>query len=147
MRKTAALAALLLVLCGLMAATGATAEDRCPQSPDFSGPCPKIQFSPNYKITKRFIQLQVKTSIKARIAVSGDLPGLGETPGLRKTIPAGRFVTFNLAIPLVLENHLHRIGPKESLPVRFVARVNHVTGNVSTDRLLVRIPGRFGEKR
>jgi hypothetical protein len=145
MRKTAALAALLLVLCGLVAAPGATAEDRCPQSPDFSGPCPKIQFSPHYKVTKRFIQLKVKTSIGARIAVSGQLPGLGESPGLRKTIPAGKFVPFNLAIPLVLNNHLHRIGPKEFLPVKFIARVNHVTGNVSTDRLVVRIPGRFGE--
>jgi hypothetical protein len=145
MRKTAALATLLLVLYGLATAAGAAAEDRCPQSPDFSGPCPKIQFSPHYKVTKRFIQLKVKTSIEARIAVSGDLPGLGESPGLRKTIPAGKFVPFNLEIPLVLNNHLHRIGPDEFLPVKFIARVNHVTGNVSTDRLTVRIPGRFGK--
>jgi hypothetical protein len=143
MRKTAYLAALLLVLCGLTAAGSATAADGCPESPDFSGPCPKLQFSPNYKVTKRFIQLKVKTTIGARIAVSGQLPGLGESPGLRKTITAGKFVPFNLEIPLVLNNHLHRIGPHEFLKVPLVARVNHVTGNISTAHLTVRIPGRF----
>jgi len=144
MRKASAFVALLLVSCGLLAGTGAAAEDRCPQSPDFSGPCPRLQFSPHYTVTKRFIEVKVKTTIKARVAVSGQLPGLGESPGLRKTIPAGKFVKFDLGIPLVLNNHLHRIGPKEFLNVPFVARVNHVTGNVSTAHLTVRIPGRFG---
>jgi hypothetical protein len=143
MRKASAFVAFLLVSLGLLVGTGA-AEDRCPQSPDFSGPCPRLEFSPNYKVTKKFIELKVKTSIKARVAVTGELPGLGESPGLRKTIPAGKFVAFDLAIPLVLNNHLHRIGPKEFLPVRFVARVNHVTGNVSAARLNVRLPGRAG---
>jgi hypothetical protein len=90
------------------------------------------------------VQVKVKTSIEARVAVSGLLPGLGESLGTRKTIPAGKFVTFNLTIPLTLDNHLHRLSAHESLPVKFVARVNHVTGNVSTDRMIVRIPGREG---
>jgi hypothetical protein len=144
MRKPLALAALMLVSAGLLLPTTAAAEDRCPQSPDFSGPCPVLHFAPNYKVFKKTVQVKVKTSIEARIAVSGLLPGLGESLGTRKTIPAGKFVTFNLTIPLTLDNHLHRLSPHESLPVKFVARVNHVTGNVSTDRLIVRIPGREG---
>jgi hypothetical protein len=142
MRKAAAFVALLLVLCSLSVGTGAAAEDRCPQSPDFSGPCPVLHFAPSYKVTKRFVQVKVKTNIEARVAVTGLLPGLGESLGTRKTIPAGQFVPFNLEIPRTLNSHLHRVGPREFLKVPFVARVNHVTGNVSTDRLTVRIPGR-----
>lgn len=145
MRKATAFVALSLVSFGLPAGTGVAAEDRCPQSPDFAGPCPVLHFSPSYKVTKRFVEVKVKTTIKARVAVTGELPGLGESLGLRKTIPAGKFVKFDLEIPRVLDNHLHRIGPREFLKVPFVARVNHVTGNVSTDRLTVRMPGRFGE--
>jgi hypothetical protein len=144
MSKPMTLVVLLLVSAGLLAPTGAGAEDRCPQSPDFSGPCPVLHFAPTYKVFKRTVQVKVKTSIEARVAVSGLLPGLGESLGTRKTIPAGKFATFTLAIPLTLNNHLHRLSPHESLPVRFVARVNHVTGNVSTARLVVRIPGREG---
>jgi hypothetical protein len=144
MRKLVALVALALVSAGLLVPTAAAAEDRCPQSPDFSGPCPVLHFAPNYKVFKRTVQVKVKTSMEARIAVSGLLPGLGESLGARKTIPAGQFVTFNLTIPLTLDNHLHRVSPHESMPVKFTARVNHVTGNVSTDRMIVRIPGREG---
>jgi hypothetical protein len=144
MRKLVTLVALALVSAGLLVPTTAGAEDKCPQSPDFSGPCPVLRFAPNYKVFKRTVQVKVKTSIEARIAVSGLLPGLGESLGTRKTIPAGKFVTFNLTIPLTLDNHLHRLSPHESLPVKFVARVNHVTGNVSTARMIVRIPGREG---
>jgi hypothetical protein len=144
MRKLLALAGLLLVSGCLLVPTAAGAEDRCPQSPDFSGPCPVLHFAPTYKVTKRTVQVKVKTSIEARIAVSGLLPGLGESLGTRKTIPAGKFVPFTLTIPPTLNNHLHRLSPHESLPVKFVARVNHVTGNVSTARLIVRIPGREG---
>ncbi len=143
MRKSLALAALLLVSALLLVPTAA-AEDQCPQSPDFSGPCPVLHFAPNYKVFKRTVQVKVKTSIEARIAVSGLLPGLGESLGTRKTIPAGKFVTFKLTIPLTLDNHLHRLSPHETLPVKFVARVNHVTGNVSTARMIVRMPGRQG---
>ena len=143
MRKSLALAALLLVSALLLVPTAA-AEDRCPQSPDFSGPCPVLHFAPTYKVFKRTVQVKVKTSLEARVAVSGLLPGLGESMGTRKTIPAGKFVTFNLTIPPALDNHLHRPSPHEALPVKFVARVNHVTGNVSTDRMIVRIPGRQG---
>ncbi len=144
MRKLVTLVGLLLVSAALLVPTAAAAEDMCPQSPDFSGPCPVLHFAPNYKVFEHTVQVKVKTSIEARIAVSGLLPGLGESLGTRKTIPAGKFVTFNLTIPLTLENHLHRLSPHESLPVKFVARVNHVTGNVSTDRMIVRIPGREG---
>jgi hypothetical protein len=144
MRKLVTLVGLLLVSVALLVPTTAAAEDRCPQSPDFSGPCPVLHFAPNYKVFKRTVQVKVKTSIEARIAVSGLLPGLGESLGTRKTIPAGKFVTFNLTIPLTLNNHLHRLSPHESLPVKFIARVNHVTGNVSTARMIVRIPGREG---
>jgi hypothetical protein len=144
MRKSLALAALLLVSALLPVPTAAAAEDQCPQSPDFSGPCPVLHFAPTYKVFKRTVQVKVKTSIEARVAVSGLLPGLGESLGTRKTIPAGNFIIFNLTIPLALDNHLHRLSPHETLPVKFVARVNHVTGNVSTDRMIVRMPGRQG---
>ena len=138
------LVGVLSVSACLLVPAAATADDRCPQSPDFSGPCPVLHFAPNYKVFKKTVEVRVKTSVEARIAVSGLLPGLGESLGTRKTIPAGKFVTFNLTIPLTLENHLHRLSPHESLPVKFVARVNHVTGNVSTARLIVRMPGREG---
>lgn len=134
----------LLVSAVLVLPTAAAAEDQCPQNPDFSGPCPVLHFAPTYKVFKRTVQVAVRTSIEARVAVSGLLPGLGESLGARKTIPAGNFVTFNLTIPRALDNHLHRIGPHETLPVRFVARVNHVTGNVSTARMIVLMPGRKG---
>jgi len=144
MRKLLALAAPLLLSAALLVPTAAAAEDNCPQSPDFSGPCPVLHFAPSYKVFKRTVQVKVKSSLEARVAVSGLLPGLGESLGTRKTIPAGKFVTFNLTIPLTLNNHLHRLSPHETLPVKFVARVNHVTGNVSTDRMIVRLPGRQG---
>lgn len=144
MRKLVLLIGLSLLAAGLLVPTTAAAEDKCPQSPDFSGPCPVLHFAPHYKVTKRAVLVKVKTSIEARIAVSGLLPGLGESLGTRKTIPAGNFVTFNLTIPRPLDNHLRRLSPHETLPVKFIARVNHVTGNVSTARLTVRMPGRQG---
>jgi hypothetical protein len=147
MRKLVLLLCLLLLSAGVLVPAAAAAEDKCPQSPDFSGPCPVLHFAPTYKVFKRTVQVKVKTSLEARIAVSGLLPGLGESLGTRKTIPAGKFVTFTLTIPLTLNNHLHRLSPHESLPVKFIARVNHVTGNVSTARLTVRMPGREGTQR
>jgi hypothetical protein len=144
MRKLVPLVALLLVSAGLLVPSAAAAEDRCPQSQDFSGPCPVLHFAPTYNVFMRTVQVHVKTSIEARIAVSGLLPGLGESLGTRKTVPAGHYVTLNLTIPLTLENHLHRLSPHESLSVKFVARVNHVTGNVSSARMIVRMPGREG---
>jgi hypothetical protein len=115
-----------------------------PAEPRLLRTLPGPPLAPNYKVFKRTVQVKVKTSIEARIAVSGLLPGLGESLGTRKTIPAGQFVTFSLTIPLTLDNHLHRLSPHESLPVKFTARVNHVTGNVSTARMIARIPGREG---
>ncbi len=144
MRKLVALIGLSLLAAGLLLPSAAGAEDKCPQSPDFSGPCPVLHFAPTYKVNRKTVQVKVKTSIEARVAVSGLLPGLGESLGTRKTIPAGEFVTFTMTIPLTLDNHLHRLSPHETLPVKFVARVNHVTGNVSTARLTVKMPGREG---
>jgi len=141
--KLSGLAALAFIVGGLLFTTSAVAaQDGCPESPDFEGPCPVLHFAPDYKVTDHAVQVKVKTSIGARIAVSGVLPGLGTSMGTRKTIVAGRFVPFELVIPPALNERLHRLGPGRSLRVRLVARVNHVTGNVSTDRLVVRIPGR-----
>jgi hypothetical protein len=141
--KLSGFAALAFVLGGLLFSGSAFAvQDGCPQSPDFEGPCPVLHFAPHYKVTDQAVRVRVKTSIGARIAVSGVLPGLGTSLGTRKTIAAGAFVPFDLAIPPALNERLHRLGPGRSLRVRLVARVNHVTGNVSTDRLVVHIPGR-----
>jgi hypothetical protein len=142
-RKLPGLAVLVVVLGSpLFATSAAAAHDGCPQSDDFEGPCPVLHFAPHYKVTDRAVQVKVKTSIGARIAVSGVLPGLGTSMGTRQTIAAGKFVPFRLAIPPALNERLHRLGPSRSLRVQLVARVNHVTGNVSTARLVVHIPGR-----
>jgi len=121
---------------------GDLTQDGCPQSADYHGACPILHFAPAYTVGSGAVQVQVKSSAKARVAVTGVLPGLGTSLGARKTIAPGKFSTFSLAIPPALASRLGRIDSGRSLPVRLVARVNHVVGNVSTDRLKVRLPGR-----
>ena len=121
---------------------GDLTQDGCPQSADFHSACPVLHFSPGYKVGNRTIGVKVRSSVKARVAVSGLLPQLGASTGARKTIPARKPTTFRLAITPVLNEILHRLDSSKTLRVPFVARVNHVPGNVSTDRLTVRVPGR-----
>ncbi len=121
---------------------GDLTQDGCPQSADFHGPCPVLHFSPAYEVGAHTITVSVRSSLRARVAVSGLLPQLGASTGARKTIPAHKLTPFRLAITPVLEGMLHRLDPSRTLRVPFVARVNHVTGNVSTARLTVRLRGR-----
>lgn len=121
---------------------GDLTQDGCPQSADFHGACPVLRFSPGYKIGDRTIRVTVRSSVRARVAVSGLLPQLGASTGARKTIPARKPTPFRLAITPVLHGILNRLDSSKTLKVPFIARVNHVPGNVSTDRLTVRIPGR-----
>jgi len=121
---------------------GDLTQDGCPQGAEYHGACPTLHFAPAYTVGAGSVQVQVKSSAGARVAVTGKLPGLGTSLGTRKTIPAGRYTTFSLAIPPALGAQLRHLDSRKSLRVPLVARVNHVTGNVSTDRLTVRIPGR-----
>ena len=121
---------------------GDLTQDRCPESRDFHGACPVLHFAPRYKVGARTISVKVRSSVRARVAVSGLLPQLGASTGLRKTIPGGKWTAFNLSITPVMHQMLNRLSPRKTLEVPFVARVNHVPGNVSTDHLTVRIPGR-----
>lgn len=86
--------------------------------------------------------MKVRSSVKARVAVSGLLPQLGASIGLRKTIPGRKPTTFRLELSPVLKKMLQRLDSSKTLGVPFVARVNHVPGNIGTDRLTVRLPGR-----
>lgn len=121
---------------------GDLTQDGCPQSRDFHGPCPVLHFAPGYEVGPRAIRVRVRSSVRARVAVSGLLPQLGASMGARKTIPAHRLTTFRLAITPVLREMLQRLDSSRTLRIPFLARVNHVPGNVSTDRLTVRVPGR-----
>lgn len=121
---------------------GDLTQDGCPQSADFHAACPTIHFAPHYKVSSGAVQVRVKSSVKARIAVSGVLPGLGTSLGTRKMIAAKKFSTFKLEIPPALDSQLRHLDSSKSLRVPLVARVNHVPGNVSTDRLTALLPGR-----
>ncbi|OJU85855.1 MAG: hypothetical protein BGO11_17750 [Solirubrobacterales bacterium 70-9] len=121
---------------------GDLTQDGCPQGAEYHGACPVLHFAPGYTVGNGSVQVQVKSSLGARVAVTGVLPGLGTSLGTRKTIAAGKLTTFNLAIPPALGAQLRKLDSHKSLRVPLVARVNRVTGNVSTDRMTVRIPGR-----
>jgi hypothetical protein len=121
---------------------GDESQDGCPQSPDYQGACPVLRFAPGYEVGSGAVQVKLRSSAGARVAVNGVVPGLGTSLGTRKTVAAGRLSTFRLAIPPALAAKLADLDRHRSLPVRLVARVNHVTGNVSSDRLTVRLPGR-----
>lgn len=121
---------------------GDLTQDGCPQSADYHGACPVLHFAPGYTVGSDAVRVRVKSSLQARVAVTGVLPGLGTSLGTRKTIAPGKYSTFSLAIPPALAAKLNRVDSHRSLSVRLVARVNHVVGNVSTDRMKVRLPGR-----
>jgi hypothetical protein len=121
---------------------GDISQDGCPQSADFHSACPVLHFAPRYEVGDRAIRVKVRSSLRARVAVSGLLPQLGASTGARKTIPAKKLTTFRLLITPVLNEMLHKLDSSKTLRIPFVARVNHVPGNVSTDRLTVRVPGR-----
>jgi hypothetical protein len=121
---------------------GDLTQDGCPQSADYHGACPILRFAPGYTVGDSAVQVRVKSSARARVAVTGVLPGLGTSLGARKTIAPGKLSTFSLTIPPALAAKLGRMDSARSLPLHLVARVNHVVGNVSTDRLTVRLPGR-----
>lgn len=121
---------------------GDLTQDGCPQSADFHSACPVLHFASGYEVGARAIRVRVRSSVRARVAVSGLLPQLGASMGARKTIPAHKLTAFRLAITPVLDKMLHRLDSSKTLRIPFVARVNHVPGNISTDRLTVRVPGR-----
>jgi hypothetical protein len=121
---------------------GEATRDLCPQSEDFSGPCPVLHISPNYQVTQKAILVKVSSSLEARVAVDALRPELGASSTERKTIPARTPTTFRLEIGNVLNGLLQRIPPRKTLPVKIIARVNHVTGNVSADRITIHLPGR-----
>jgi hypothetical protein len=121
---------------------GDLTQDGCPQSPDYQGACPTLNFAPGYRVGDGAVRVKVRSSAAARVAVTGVLPGLGTSLGARKKIAPGRLSTFSLAIPPALDAKLRRLDSRRSLPIRLVARVAHVTGNVSTDRLTLHLPGR-----
>jgi hypothetical protein len=121
---------------------GEPTRDLCPESDDFSGPCPVIHLSPHFEVKEKAILVQVRSSLEARVAVSALRHELGASSVERKTIPARTPTTFRLVIGNVMNGLLHRIPPRKTLPVQIIARVNHVTGNVSADRMTIHIPGR-----
>ncbi|MBS1890953.1 MAG: hypothetical protein JST59_06655 [Actinobacteria bacterium] len=121
---------------------GDLTQDACPQGADYQGPCPTISFAPSYTVGTKSVQVQVRSSAKARVAVSGLVPSA--SPGVNKAIAPGRLASFSLSIPHSLIAKLERLDPSRSLSARLVARVPDVTGSVSTDRLTVRLPGRRG---
>lgn len=117
---------------------GDLTQDACPQGAEYQGPCPTIHFAPSYAVGTESVRVQVRSSAKARVAVTG----LGTPPKVEKTVAPGRPTTFNLSIPRSLAMKLEGLDPSRSVGVRLVASVPHVAGNVSTDRLRVRLPGR-----
>ncbi len=121
---------------------GDLTQDGCPQSAEYHGACPVLHFAPSYEIGARAIRVRVRSSLRARVAVSGLLPHRGAAMGAMKTIPPHRLTTFRLGITPALHRMLRRLDSRKALRIPFVARVDHMAGNVGTDRLTVRVPGR-----
>jgi hypothetical protein len=117
---------------------GDLTQDACPQGAAYQGPCPVVHFATGYTVGRKFVQVKVGSSAKASVAITG----LGASAKVEKTIAAGRSSSFSLSIPPALATRLESLDPSKSVGVRLVARVPRVAGNVSTDRLLVRLPGR-----
>ena len=143
MRRLLAVLLPALALTLLLSASAAGRQrDGCPESDDFSGPCPHLTLSPHYKVKEKAILVTISSSLEARVAAQALRPELGASSTERKTIPARTPTTFRLVIGTVMNGLLHRIPPSKTLAVEILARVNHVTGNVSAARMTIHIPGR-----
>lgn len=126
---------------GIDAAMQEVAGDDCPQSAAFRTTCPAVDFSPEYSITPGAIEVQVKSSARTPVAVTAPLPGRGMLK-LEKTLAPGELSAFRLPISDGLGSRLRRLDSSRSLTLKLRARATKVKGNVSADRLSVRLPGR-----
>jgi hypothetical protein len=121
---------------------GDLTQDGCPQGVAYHGSCPTLSFAPGYRVGAGALRVRLRSSLPARVAVSGVVPGLGTSLAARKSVGAGKLATFALTIPPALRAKLARFDSSRSLHVHLAARVARVSGGVGTDRLTVRLPGR-----
>lgn len=121
---------------------GDETQDGCPQSAAFQANCPVVSFAPAYSVGQSGIEVRVKSSAQAPVAVTAALPGASGSLRAEKTLAAGRFASFHLAFSRRLEAALTALDSGKSMAVKLRAHASNVHGAVSSDRLTVRLPGR-----
>lgn len=124
---------------------GDETQDSCPQSAAFQVPCPVIVLDASAKPGKKAVTVVLAASSEGPVSVKGVARlGKGKKATLKakpKTVIPGRLASFKLKFKAKLIKRLQELEPSKKLTLKITASATNVAGQISTDKLKVKLKG------
>jgi hypothetical protein len=124
---------------------GDETQDLCPQSAAYQTACPVVTLDAYSVVGGNAVRIFVTTSSAAPVKLSGAVKlATGKQAKLRakaKTVPAGKIIAFKLPFSQALKDDLKELEPGKKLTLKITASATNVAGQVSKDRLKVKLKG------
>jgi len=124
---------------------GDETQDGCPQSGAVQSACPLIALDTSAKAGKKAVVVLVTGSSEGPVNVKGVVKlGKGKKATLKakaKTVFPGKLASFRLKFNAKLIKRLKELEPSQKLTLKITASATNVAGQVSTDKLKVKLKG------
>ena len=124
---------------------GDETQDGCPQSAAVQIPCPAVTVDATSRVGANAATVLVRTSSDAVVKVIASVKlgkdGKAKLSARAKPVAPGKRVTFALKFPGKLKQKLEELGPKQKLTLKITASATNVAGQLSTDKLKVKLKG------
>jgi len=124
---------------------GDETQDACPQSATVQVACPLVTLDASAKAGKKAVVVLVAGSSAAPVSVNGIARlGKGKKTTLKaapKTVLPGQLSAFKLKFTAKLKKRLRELEPSKKLTLKITVSATNVAGQVSTDKLKVKLKG------
>ena len=124
---------------------GDETQDACPQSAAVQTACPVISLDASAQLGKKAVTVLVTASAEGLVGVKGVVKlGKGKKATLTakaKTVVPGKLVPFKLKFSAKLRKRLTELEPSRKLTLKITASATNVAGQISTDKLKVKLKG------
>jgi len=124
---------------------GDESQDGCPQSAAFQTACPLVVLDSSAKAGKKAVTVSIAASTEGSVAVKGVARlGKGKKATLKakaKTVFPGKLASFKLNFSAKLIKRLKELEPSKKLTLKVTASATNVAGQVSKDKLKVKLKG------
>ncbi|HVD41039.1 MAG TPA: hypothetical protein VNC16_08565 [Solirubrobacterales bacterium] len=124
---------------------GDETQDGCPLSAAAQTTCPLIALDTSAKVGKKAVTIVITASSEGPVTVKGVAKlGKGKKVTLKagpKTVFPGKLASFKLKFKSKLTKRLKELEPSKKLTLKITASATNVAGQVSTDKLKVKLKG------
>jgi len=124
---------------------GDETQDACPQSAAVQTACPLVALESSAKAGKKAVTVSIAASTEGTVGVKGVVKlGKGKKATLKakaKTVFPGKVANFKLKFSAKLIKRLKKLEPSKKLTLKVTASATNVAGQLSTDKLKVKLKG------